>query len=244
MIEKGWFDSFLSFKDAADGDTAAAAAAGHATNHPGTIKNAKLLTGESTTTKNDGVLPMNEDGSAQYEESKRQLRRQKWQTKERDHETSSFNSEHPHELLGGNANATIKSSSAQPSLLPNLRYQSDYVLVGEKTWNLISSNFLYDVEIPRRSYYAKSEETESGDGVNGDVENNNPVEKNSLVVEIYPCQHNYSTAGHDMDIESSKNNDERRVVVPPSGRWNNMNNVNSESGETSDSGDDLVSFIL
>ncbi|KAL7467546.1 hypothetical protein ACHAXS_007788 [Conticribra weissflogii] len=239
MIEKKWFDGFLTFQSP-ESD--------HVGPPPGKIQNAPLLLCDESLVSSDGgshgeiaagASSNGVDAKGDSEgKKKRYSRRKKLQCKESTHLSSSSGKQGHNELLGGNAASLNTSPMAaketkgeSPALQPNLRHQSDYVLVGEKTWDLLSNEFSCDVELPLRTSVLK--------GANG--------ERKQLVVEIYPPQGNDSPSAMDVengDCESSLST----VVVPESGKWNatamdsrddGIDPANSEAGDTTDSGDDL-----
>ncbi len=240
MIEKKWFDGFLTFQSP-ESD--------HVGPPPGKIQNAPLLLCDESLVSSDGgshgeiaagASSNGVDAKGDSEgKKKRYSRRKKLQCKESTHLSSSSGKQGHNELLGGNAASLNTSPMAaketkgeSPALQPNLRHQSDFVLVGEKTWDLLSNEFSCDVELPLRTSVLK--------GANG--------ERKQLVVEIYPPQGNASPSAMDVengDCESSLST----VVVPESGKWNatamdsrddGIDPANSEAGDTTDSGDDLV----
>lgn len=240
MIEKKWFDGFLAYQSPE---------VAHVALSPGKIQNAPLLLqdeslvsegasrgGTATVASADGIDPHGDDEG----DKKRQSRRKKWQCKEETYISSSSAKLGANELLGGNAASvsasptTVKETTGESTALqPNLRHQSDYVLVGEKTWDLLSNHYSCDVELPRSLSVLE--------GANG--------AKKKLVVEIYPSQGNVLSSA--MEVENADcDSSISRVVVPESGKWNDTDAssgddgkdpANSEGGDTTDSGDDLVS---
>lgn len=135
VVEKGWYDNFLAYKDHAN---AAANAA-----HPGKISNRKLLLKSSQVVNEDASSSLEtmsekvDTDTNNLETDERQLRRKRWQgiqerNKEEDMKTNG-------ELLGGNMQCR-----------PELHEDVDYVLVGQKTWSFLSSHFSCDVELPQQ----------------------------------------------------------------------------------------------
>jgi hypothetical protein len=192
VVEKEWFDNFLSYKNNEASEPAAT--------NPGKINNRKLLSSctmmNSRMSSSEIVNEQNDSDNGKLEDDERRLRRRKWQgIQERNMAEEEKKGD---ELLGGNLLCR-----------PELREGVDYVIVGKETWTFFLSHFSCDVELPQQ----QQQQTASLDS----TEMSNSVSDSKK---------------QEMDAGSS-------VAVARS-----ASSLISEGSLNSDSGDELVSFLL
>jgi len=133
VVEKEWFDNFLSYKNNEASEPAAT--------NPGKINNRKLLSSctmmNSRMSSSEIVNEQNDSDNGKLEDDERRLRRRKWQgIQERNMAEEEKKGD---ELLGGNLLCR-----------PELREGVDYVIVGKETWTFFLSHFSCDVELPQQ----------------------------------------------------------------------------------------------
>ena len=110
-------------------------------------------------------------------------------------------------------------STHEPLCRPDFRQGVDFELVGKETWSIISSHFSYDVELPKRQLQEQTVPLNTMNMSNSDNDSKSP---------------DTDAKSNDMDTGSSVD-----VGHPASSM------ISEEEGSSkSDSGDDLVSFLL